>query len=78
MNEKRDKKVYRVANVEAASELRQILSSFQRLYAQKEKIDLAAVLKPEVADVTQLQERISSQRKTHLPNCIVVTRLTVL
>ena len=78
MNEKRDKKVYRLANDEAASELRQILSSFKRLHAQKEKIDLSAALKPEVADVPQLQEALNSQRKTHLPNCIVITRLTVL
>jgi len=63
---------------EAASELRQILSSFEKLQAQQEKAgSLTEVIRPEASGV-ELQRKVTTQRKTHLPNCIVVTRLTVL
>jgi len=80
MNQKAEKKIYRFAYDEAASELRQILNSFERLSTQKEKIEnLIHVLKPELDSTTQLQKkRSSTQNKAHLPNCVVITRLTVL
>ena len=63
---------------EAASKLRQILSSFEKLNAQQEKVgSLTEVSRPEVG-AAELQRKVTTQRKTHLPNCIVVTRLTVL
>ena len=79
MNQNAKKDVYRFAYNEAASELRQILISYERLCAKKEKIEnLIEVLKPEIATSTRLQGRAISQRKTHLPDCIVITRLTVV
>jgi hypothetical protein len=79
MNQKAEKNTYRFAYDEAASELRQILNSFERLHAKKEKIEnLIEVLKPEVIVAPQLQEKSETQRKTHLPNCVVITRLTVV
>jgi hypothetical protein len=73
------KNVYQFAYNEASSELRKILVSFEQLQAQKRKIEnLIAVLKPEVDGIKQIQERPRSQQKAHLPNCVVVTRLTVL
>ena len=79
MNQKAKRDVYRFAYNEAASELRQILISYERLCAKKEKIEnLIEVLKPEITASTQLQERPVGQRKTHLPDCIVITRLTVV
>jgi hypothetical protein len=78
MGPKDEKSVYQFAYDEAASELRQILKSFERLRAHKEKIEnLIAVLQPEVAASTQLQGKPDAQSKTHLPNCVVVTRLTL-
>lgn len=79
MNQKAEKKIYRFAYDEAASELRQILNSFERLSTQKEKIEnLIQVLKPELDSTTQLQKKPGAQNKAHLPNCVVITRLTVL
>jgi hypothetical protein len=79
MSQRAEKSVYRFAYDEAASELQHILSSFDRLQAQKQKIEnLIEVLKPEVGDVAPCHARPNGQRKTHLPNCIVITRLTVL
>jgi hypothetical protein len=66
------KRNYRFASGEAATEIRQIMNTFERLFSQKERID------PEFAATMNLQVKASSQRKTHLPNCVVVTRLTVL
>jgi hypothetical protein len=79
MDQNVEKNVYRFAHEEAASELREILNSFERLYTYKEKIEnLIAVLRPEVGDITELQQKPGTQPKTHLPDCVVVTRLTVL
>ena len=78
INQNAQKQAYRFAYNEAASELEQILISFERLSAKKEKIEnLIEVLKPEIAASTELQEESASRRKTHLPDCIVITRLTV-
>jgi hypothetical protein len=79
MNQNAQKDIYRYAYNEAASELRQILISYERLCAKKEKIEnLIEVLKPEIAAApTEPQGRPVAQRKTHLPDCIVITRLTV-
>jgi hypothetical protein len=78
LNQNAQKDIYRFAYNEAASELRQILISYERLCAKKEKIEnLIEVLKPEIAASTELREGPVNQRKTHLPDCIVITRLTV-
>jgi len=79
MNKGTKRNNYRLThNQEAASELRQLLSSFEKLNAQQEKVgSLTEVSRPEVG-AAELQRKVTTQRKTHLPNCIVVTRLTVL
>jgi hypothetical protein len=77
MDQNVEKNVYRFAHDEAASELREILNSFERLCTYKEKIEnLIAVLRPEVAGATELQQRPGTKPRTH-PDCVVVTHLTV-
>jgi hypothetical protein len=73
------KDVYRFAYDEASTELRKILTSFEKLCAQKKKVEqLLAALEPELGLDVQVEDRPHSQRKTRLPYCTVVTRLTVL
>jgi hypothetical protein len=77
--DQKKQKVYRFANDQASSELRQILNSFEQLCAKNEKFEnLIEAIKPSQTSETELHVKSTSQRKTHLPNCIVVTRLTVL
>jgi hypothetical protein len=73
------KDVYRFAYDEASTELRKILTSFEQLCAQKKKVEqLMATLELELGPNVQFVERSRSDRKTRLPHCTVVTRLTVL
>jgi len=76
MNKGTRKNNNRLTHNDAASELRQILSSFEKLHARRVE-SLAEVVRPE-AGAAAIQRKVTTQRKTHLPNCIVVTRLTVL
>jgi hypothetical protein len=78
MRENVHKDIYRFAYDEASSELRKILKAFEQLCAQKNRVEkLMEVLKPE-AGVSQVEDERHVKRTTHLPNCTVVTRLTVL
>jgi len=78
MNKGTDRDNCKLTHNEAASELRQILSYFEKLQAQKEKDEsLTEVIRPGVCP-REVRRKVTTQRKTHLPNCIVVTRLTVL
>jgi hypothetical protein len=73
------KDVYRFAYDEASIELRKILSSFELLCAQKKKVEqLLAALEPELGPNVQVEDRPRAERKTSLPYCTVITRLTVL
>jgi hypothetical protein len=78
------KDIYRFAFDEASSELRKILQSFEQLCAKKNQVEkLLEVLKPEIdlteeADTKEADTKPNIQRTTHLPQCIVVTRLRVL
>ena len=73
------KDVYRFAYDEAASELRKILQAFEQLCAQKNRVEkLIEVLKPEVGLPEQEEDANQVKRTTHLPQCTVVTRLTIL
>ncbi len=81
MRENVHKDVYRFAYDEASSELRKILKSFEQLCAQKNRVErLMEVLKPEIE--MREEERVGNpqqvKKTTHLPDCTVVTRLTVL
>ncbi len=88
MNQHMNKEVYQFAYDEASCELRRILRSFEELCAQKTRVEkLLEVLKPEIdaavnadadGELVNTEARIPSQRKSHLPNCTVITRLTVL
>jgi len=79
MRENVHKDVYRFAYDEASSELRKILGAFEQLCAQKNRVEkLMEVLKPEVGLPVQAADENHVKRTTHLPDCIVVTRLTVL
>lgn len=78
MRENVHKDIYRFAYDEASSELRKILKAFEQLCAQKNRVEkLMEVLKPEVG-LTEMENEGQVKRTTHLPNCTVVTRLTVL
>jgi hypothetical protein len=81
MRENVHKDVYRFAYDEASSELRKILKSFEQLCAQKNRVEkLMEVLKPEIEMREEEKADIKQPLKktTHLPDCTVVTRLTVL
>ncbi len=73
------KDIYRFAYDEASTELRKILRSFEELCAKKSKVEkLLEVLKPELGAADKEESKPRIKRTTHLPHCIVVTRLTVL
>ena len=73
------KDIYRFAFDEATVELRNILHSFEELCAKKSQVEkLLKVLKPEIGILDEANAKGRTQCKTHLPHCIVVTRLTVL
>jgi hypothetical protein len=75
----KQKDIYRFAYDEATTELRNILHSFEELCAKKNKVEkLIKVLKPEIGLTEEASANGRSERKSHLPNCVVVTRLTVL
>ena len=79
MRENVHKDVYRFAYDEASSELRKILKSFEQLCAQKNRVEkLMEVLKPEIEMREQADNQQPLKKTTHLPDCTVVTRLTVL
>jgi hypothetical protein len=86
MNQNLNKEVYQFAYDEASCELRRILRSFEELFAQKNRVEkLLEVLKPELdatvnpdPELVNSDAKIPSQRKSHLPNCTVITRLTLL
>ena len=73
------KDIYRFAFDEASSELRKILQSFEQLCAKKNQVEkLLEVLKPEIDIAEGADTKPHIERTTHLPQCIVVTRLRVL
>ncbi len=79
MRQNADRDVYRFAYDEASTELRKILTAFQQLCAQKKKVErLMAALEPALGPDVKVAEPNRSERKTRLPYCTVVTRLTVL
>jgi hypothetical protein len=79
MRENAHKDVYRFAYDEASSELRKILKAFEQLAEQKNRVEhLIEVLKPEVSSPEEDEVGKHAKRTTHLPECTVVTRLTVL
>ncbi len=79
MRENVHKDVYRFAYDEASSELRKILKSFEQLCAQKNRVEkLMEVLKPEIEMREEADNQHPLKKTTHLPDCTVVTRLTVL
>jgi hypothetical protein len=73
------KDIYRFAFDEASEELRKILQSFEQLCAKKNQVEkLLEVLKPEIDSPEEADPKPQIQRTTHLPQCVVVTRLRVL
>jgi hypothetical protein len=79
MRENVHKDVYRFAYDEASSELRKILNAFEKLCAQKNRVEkLMEALKPEAGLPTDVEGEKHVKRTTHLPHCTIVTRLTVL
>lgn len=73
------KDIYRFAFDEASEELRKILQSFEQLCAKKNQVEkLLEVLKPEIDSPEEADTKPQIQRTTHLPQCVVVTRLRVL
>lgn len=73
------KDIYRFAFDEASEELRKILQSFEQLCAKKNQVEkLLEVLKPEIDSPEETDTKPQIQRTTHLPQCVVVTRLRVL
>jgi hypothetical protein len=73
------KDIYRFAYDEATTELRNILHSFEELCAKKNQVEkLLKVLKPEIGLAEEANANRRRERKSHLPHCVVVTRITVL
>jgi len=71
--------IYRFAYDEARNDLRNILRSFEELCTKKNKVEkLLKVLKPEIGLTEEPNSNGCSERKSHLPHCVVVTRITVL
>jgi hypothetical protein len=71
--------IYQFAYDEATNDLRNILRSFEELCAKKNKVEkLLKVLKPEIGLPEEANANGRTERKSHLPHCVVVTRITVL